>query len=117
MEKAREAVDVSNMRVAYAVGMSDVLTKGYEDNTAYKKSGNGDATTYTGYYTTDGKMVATKPTTGYGKATMTGLQGGTPDWPSTGFTYTGVAVSSGTAQVVKVVITPANTVPVAISWE
>ena len=105
------------MRAAYAVGMSDVLTKGCEDTTAYVKSGTGDAATYTGYYTTDGKMVATKPSTGYGKATMTGLQGGTPDWPSTGFTYTGVAVSSGTAQVIKVVITPATAVPVAISWE
>ncbi len=108
IEKAREAVDISNMRAAYAVGMSDVLTKGYEDSGAYTAE-NGK---YTGYYTTDGSMQKDVPGTAYGKATKDGYQSGTPDWPSTGFTYDGKAAG----KVIKVVITPSADVPVAISW-
>ena len=108
LEKARESVDESNMRAAYAVAMSDVLTEGYKDTSRYT-AGTG---TYTAYYTLDGSVTTTKPT-GYGKASVEGIQGSTPDWPSTGFTFTG----SEKDKTVKIVITPNDSVPVALSWE
>ena len=111
LEKSKEAVDVSNMRAAYAVAMTDVLTEGYKDTTRYT-AGTGDPVTYTAYYDLSGNIVKAKPT-GYGKASVTGIQGSTPDWPSTGFTFDG----SEKDKAVKVVITPTATVPVALSWE
>lgn len=114
MEKSREAVDVSNMRAAYAVAMTDVLTDGYKDNTRYTAAGTGTVT-YTAYYDLSGNIRIDKPATGYGKASVNGIQGATPDWPSTGFTFNG----SEKNQVVKVVISvPASGDPtVALSWE
>ena len=109
LEKSREAVDESNMRAAYAVAMSDVLTEGYKDTTRYTAG----TSTYTAYYNLDGSVSTSKPATGYGKASVTGIQGATPDWPSTGFTFTG----SEKDKVVKIVITPTADTPVALTWE
>ena len=46
LEKAREAVDISNMRAAYAVAQSDVLTEGYKETGKYTKDAAGNKILY-----------------------------------------------------------------------
>ena len=59
LEKSREATDLANMRAAKAVAVAEYL----DDDSA---------TWTTKYYdASKGTLVATKPTTGYGKGTTT----------------------------------------------
>ncbi len=104
LEKAREATDVSNMRAAYAIAATDVLTRDYKNYTAsVDDSGYG---TYTGYYNVATSSMQTD-TYACIKAQVTGLQSGTIDWPQNAtFTYSG---SPSTTNGIKVVITVAAT--------
>lgn len=110
LEKSREAVDISNMRAAYAVAQTDILAEDYSGF-------NGDATSgYTGYYDVNSStIVKTAPTTKYGKSTVASNQT-TPDFPGNAtFTWDG----KETGKVIKVTITIADGKdPVAkIEWE
>lgn len=121
LEKAREATDASNMRAAYAVAMTDVLTDGWKDDSRYTGTlgSNGDGTRTT-YYDLSGNFVTTAPTTKYGKSSVTGIQGATPDFPAstTGLTVTFSGFGSCVNQVIKVDLTiDDNAVTgVTVSW-
>lgn len=87
LEKSREAVDISNMRAAYAIAETDIITEGYKDTNAYTESSG----SYVGYYDlATSSMVKAKPTTGYGKASVDGNQVKDPDFPANAtFTFDG----------------------------
>ena len=104
LETSREGTDIANLRSAYAVAQTDLLTSDYSNY-------NTTSSPYVGYYDTASGTV--KSTAGgdtgakaIGKATVTGVQtnGGTIDLPS-GVTYNGVAVG----QYIKITITPTST--------
>lgn len=110
LEKAREAVDISNMRAAYAVAQSDVLTEGYKDTNKYTEAGG----TYTGYYNVSGDVQATKPTA-YGKSTLDNIQTANDLPDNATFTWDG----KETGKAVKIQINPTATTGkyVTISWD
>ena len=82
LEKSREAVDVSNMRAAYAIAATDAITMDFD---SYTKSGD----VYTGYYDPATSTIK-KTVTACIKAQVDGLQSGTLDWPDNAtFTYSG----------------------------
>ena len=89
LEKAREATDISNMRAAYAIAATDILTRDYSK---YSGTLGTDGTgTLTGYYDVkNSDIVKTKPTDPCIKAKVNGLQTAAIDWPSNAtFTYSG----------------------------
>lgn len=111
LEKAREAVDISNMRSAYAVAQADILTEEYKDTNHYTASGD----TYTGYYDIAGNITPTAPEQKYGKSTI-GNKQTTEDLPTNAtFTWDG----KETGKVIKVVINTkaADGKYVTVSWE
>ena len=110
LEKAREAVDISNMRAAYAVAQSDVLTEGYKDTNKYTEAGG----TYTGYYNVSGDVQASKPTA-YGKSTLDNVQTANDLPDNATFTWEG----KETGKAVKIQINPTATTGkyVTISWD
>ena len=102
LEKSREAVDISNMRAAYAIAQTDILTEDYDDTTKYTGTVTDGAGTKTGYYDVDkSAIVATKPTNAYGKSTVSGTQS-SADFPGNA-TFTFDGQESG--KVIKVTIT------------
>lgn len=109
LEKAREAVDISNMRAAYAVAQTDILA---EDYSGFSGSAAGG---YTGYYDVKSSTITSQvPNEKYGKSTVSGKQT-TPDFPGNAtFDFNGQEKN----KVIKVEITIAEGKdPVAkISW-
>lgn len=90
LEKSREAVDLANLRAAYAEGSVEALTQADV------------ATGWTKYYTSSGKLEATATNAVKGKATQTGWQSTDPalSWTS----YEGKATNA--TDVIKVTYTP-----------
>ena len=89
LEKSREAVDLANLRAAYAEGSAEALTQADA------------ATGWTKVYTTDGKLAADTATNGVkGKATQ-------DDWQSTnpGLAWTNYAGKAAADTVIKVTYT------------
>lgn len=114
LEKSRESVDVSNMRAAYAVAQTDILTEDFTNWNDERNSGAGDVTAY--YNLATSAMQKAKPDKGYGKSTVTDIQS-KADLPSNA-TFTWDGKESG--KVIKVVAsyTAGSTTPtVTVSWE
>ena len=114
LEKSRESVDVSNMRAAYAVAQTDILTEDFTNWNDERNSGTGDVTAY--YNLVTSAMQKAKPDKGYGKSTVTDIQS-KADLPSNA-TFTWDGKESG--KVIKVVAsyTVGSTTPtVTVSWE
>ena len=72
LEKSRESVDVSNMRAAYAVAQTDILTEDFTNWNDGRNNGDGDVTAY--YNLATSAMQKAKPDKGYGKSTVTDKQ-------------------------------------------
>lgn len=111
LEKAREAVDISNMRAAYAVAQSDVLTEGYKETGKYTKDAAGNK--YTGYYDVSGDVKNAKPAA-YGKSTLDNIQTSNDLPNNADFDWNG----KETGKVIQIDITPSATDGkyVKISW-
>ena len=90
LEKSREAVDLANLRAAYAEGSVEALTQADA------------ATGWTKVYTTDGKLSDATGATGVtGKATQDGWQSTNP-----GLAWTSYAGKAEASKVIKVTYTP-----------
>ena len=114
LEKSREAVDLSNMRAAYAVVQTDILTEDFDN---YDGTLTGGAGTLTTYYDLSGKTVKTKPTTAYGKSTVTDVQSSSVDLPGNA-TFTFDGKTTGKVIKVTVVYTAGSTEPtVTVAWD
>lgn len=114
LEKSRESVDVSNMRAAYAVAQTDILTEDFANWSDERSNGAGNVTAY--YNLATSAMQKGKPTPAYGKSTVTDKQS-KADLPSNA-TFTWDGKESG--KVIKVVAnyTEGSTTPVVtVSWE
>ena len=93
LEKSREAVDLANLRAAYAEGSVEALTQ------------SDAATGWTKVYTTDGKLSNATDATGVtGKATQEGWQSTNP-----GLAWTNYAGKAEASKVIKVTYTPGTT--------
>lgn len=90
LEKSREAVDLANLRAAYAEGSVEALTQADA------------ATGWTKYYTSSGKLEATATNAVKGKATQDGWQSTNPGLAWT--TYAGKAANA--TDVIKVTYKP-----------
>lgn len=90
LEKSREAVDLANLRAAYAEGSVEALTQADA------------ATGWTKVYTTDGKLSDATGATGVtGKATQDGWQSTNP-----GLAWTSYNGKAEAGKVIKVTYTP-----------
>ena len=90
LEKSREAVDLANLRAAYAEGSVEALTQADA------------ATGWTKVYTTDGKLAAVGATNGVkGKATQDDFQSTDP-----GLAWTDYDGKAAADTVIKVTYTP-----------
>jgi prepilin-type N-terminal cleavage/methylation domain-containing protein len=111
LEKSREAVDISNMRAAYAVAQSDVLTESWKDYNGSISDGTG---TLTGYYDGYGKIVKQAPKA-YGKSSVADVQTAAPDFPGNA-TFTWDGKESGKVIQITITLTKGKDPTVAIAW-
>lgn len=111
LEKSREAVDISNMRAAYAVAQSDVLTGSWDDFNGTITDGAG---TLTGYYDGSGKIVKSAPKA-YGKSSVADVQTSAPVFPSNA-TFTWDGNESGKVIKITITLTKGADPAVTIDW-